>query len=99
MDLFASASYGGFAGYNWQTDMGIVGVEILAESNSGSGVFIGVPGPGAANAQLNTSSSLRARFGQAQDNRLSYFFVGLTQAESAVEAVGFSTQTATQRGL
>lgn len=99
LGLFASASAGGFAGYNWQNGSAIIGVEILAETNLGSGSFTGVPGPGAANATLKNAASLRARFGAADGNRLTYMFVGLTRAQSEVEAVGFSTQSHTHSGF
>lgn len=98
-DRFGTSGLGVFAGYNWQNGDRVIGIEASFEDTGGTGVFSGVPGPGDATATLTSKSSLRAKTGKVNNNKLTYFFAGVSSVKSEVEAIGFSVENDTHMGL
>jgi outer membrane immunogenic protein len=89
---FNGGLFGGFAGYNWQFDSIVLGVEGNLEYNWNDKDVLG------ANIGTDWAGAVRARVGYAFDHALFYGAAGWTASRGFVDVPGFDKETETFNG-
>lgn len=89
---------GAFAGYNWQSNNIVYGIEGEVGYRIGEDDFDDVPGPGAFEISTGFYGKLKGRIGLDMGTWMPYLTAGITAAELDTNAIGFAERGATMFG-
>jgi outer membrane immunogenic protein len=89
---------GAFAGYNWQSNNIVYGIEGELGYRIGEDDFDDVPGPGDFEISTGFYGKLKGRIGMDMGTWMPYVTAGITAAELNTNAIGFAERDATMFG-
>lgn len=93
-----SPTLGAFAGYNWQSNNIVYGVEGEIGYRFGEDDFDDVPGPGLFEISTGLYGKLKGRVGMDMGNWMPFVTAGITAAELNTNAIGFAERDGTMFG-